>query len=129
METYIGARHRALLMLFLHLSSLGYGVSVFFVNFVSFSNDETIFCTLAIYSASILWCFFRASVLLLYFQRLDVLIQKKIYPPWVRVLCKCVGCLGILVILPIGVIVITPAWVKAKCNFGVFTDPEYGANT
>jgi len=112
-----GARPRAFGMLFIHITSLVYGVSVFFEIFVRYSDNGEFFCHLAFYSGAITWGFFRASVLLLYFQRLDVLIQSNIYRPWVRRVCCSLGCICALVTLAFAIIAIKPHFNGNKCEF------------
>jgi len=112
-----GARPRAFGMLLIHISSLGYGVSIFFEIFARWSDNGDYFCRLACYSGSITWSFFRASVLLLYFQRLDVLIQSNIYRPWVRRFCCSLGCICALVTLAFTIIATKPHFHEDKCEF------------
>jgi len=112
-----GARPRAFGMLFIHISSLGYGVSIFFEVFVRWSHSGDFFCHLFCYSGSITWSFFRVSVLLLYFQRLDVLIQSNIYMPWVRRLCCSLGCICALGTLAFNIIATKPHFNEDKCEF------------
>lgn len=99
---------RAIWMISIHFSSFFYAVSVFFAMFVQYKTTDMVICKVACYCARVSWCFFRATKLLLYYQRLAVLIDKDLYSQWVRIICMFLAGSGLMIVLPTAILIIKP---------------------
>merc|ERR1719317_990296 len=100
-------------MISIHLSSFSYAVGVFLENFVVYDPSSVILCKVACYLAEVGWCFFRATKLLLYYQRLAVLVNTDVYSQWVGIISRFLACNGLVIVLPTVILLIHPTTINA----------------